>query len=191
MDTTNTPEDVMSEIRQQLVMLRETVDTLAAQNKQKDAEIERLNQMLLNMQRARFGQTSEKRSYVLGDNTEQMTLFESAPADAAEVSQDESAPQSVGTQVPVAGHTRKKKRTLEEMCASLPVEEHIVDLPDEEKLTRDGTRLICIGQEYVRTELVLERAKAKVVKHYRKVYADRELEDETGCTDIGGVPSFV
>jgi len=184
MDTTNTPEDVMSEIRQQLVMLRETVDTLAAQNKQKDAEIERLNLMLLNMQRARFGQTSEKRSYVLGDNTEQMTLFESAPADAAEVSQDESAPQSVGTQVPVAGHTRKKKRTLEEMCASLAVEEYIVDLPDEEKLTRDGTRLICIGQEYVRTELVLERAKAKVVKHYRKVYADRELEDETGCTDI-------
>mgnify|MGYP004608715135 CR=1 FL=1 len=68
---------------------------------------------------------------------------------------------------------------LEELCASLPVEERIVDLPDDEKVNANGHALTCIGQEYIRTELVLERAKAKGVKHYRKGYADRELEQET------------
>ena len=36
----------------------------------------------------------------------------------------------------------------------------------------------------IHTELVLERAKAKVVKHYRKVYADRELEQETRYAEM-------
>jgi transposase len=184
MDKANIPEGILSDIQQQLAMLRDTVDTLTVQNQRKDEEIERLNQMLLNMQRARFGQTSEKRTYVLGDGTEQLTLFESAETGASGMPQVEDASQGDPAQVPVAGHCRKKKRTLEELCASLPVEECIVDLPEEEKQTQDGKPLICIGQEYVRTELVVERAKAKVVKHYRKVYADREQEDVTGCTEI-------
>lgn len=84
----------------------------------------------------------------------------------------------------VSGHSRKKKRTLEELCATLPVEERIVDLPDEEKANANGQALVYIGQEYIRTELVLERAKAKVVKHYRKVYADRQFEQETGYSEV-------
>ena len=59
-----------------------------------------------------------------------------------------------------------------------------MDLPDEEKANANGQALVCIGQEYIRTELVLERAKAKVVKHYRKVYADRQLEQETGYSEV-------
>ena len=60
----------------------------------------------------------------------------------------------------------------------------IVDLPDEEKTNANGQALVYIGQEYIRTELVLERAKAKGVKHYRKVYADRQLEQETGYSEV-------
>jgi transposase len=175
--------DALHEIQQQLAQLHNTVASLTRQNKEKDAEIARLHQILLNMQRSRFGQTSEKRSYILDDHTEQLTIFDQSGMDAAGAPHAEATPQT-GTQVPVTSHTRKKKRTLEELCASLPVQEHIVDLPEEEKQTEDGRQLVCIGQEYVRTELVLERAKAKVVKHYRKVYADREQENETGCTDI-------
>lgn len=176
-------EDALQEIQQQLAQLHNTVVSLTRQNEQKDEEIERLNQILLNMQRARFGQTSEKQAYVLGNNAEQLTIFDPPSANTAYEAQAEPAPPA-DTQVPVTGHTRKKKRTLEELCATLPVEENIVDLPEAEKQTPSGQQLVCIGQEYVRTELVLERAKAKVVKHYRKVYADREAENETGCTDI-------
>lgn len=168
------PEETLAEIRHAIAMLQDTVA-------KKDREIEKLQQMLLNMQRARFGQSSEKRSYVLSDGPQQMSLFDSPETP---VCREERPPQTDSDQVNIAGHARKKKRTLEELCASLPVEDHIVDLPEEEKCGADGNPLVCIGQEYVRTELVMERAKAKVVKHFRKVYADREAESETGFATI-------
>ena len=173
---------ILAEIRQQNAMLQRTIDTLKEQSRQKDEEIERLRQIIPNLQRAQFGQRSEKRTYVLDDGTQQLSLF-----DTPEKSEETPAPelpQNPERETQVSGHSRKKKRTLEELCASLPVEERIVDLPDDEKANANGHALVCIGQEYIRTELVLERAKAKVVKHYRKVYADRELEQETGYSEV-------
>ena len=173
---------VLAEIRQQNAMLQRTIDTLKEQSRQKDEEIERLRQIILNLQRAQFGQRSEKRTYVLDDGTQQLSLF-----DTPEKSEETSAPelpQNPERETPVSGHSRKKKRTLEELCASLPVEERIVDLSDDEKVNANGHALVCIGQEYVRTEFVLERSKAKVVKHYRKVYANRGLEQETGYAEV-------
>ena len=170
---------VLEELRQQNVMLQSTMDTLRKQSRQKDEEIERLQQIILNLQRAQFGQRSEKQRYVLDDGTQQLSLFDMQ----TETPAPEPSPHSE-KEIHVSGHSRKKKRTLEELCATLPVEERIVDLPDDEKVNANGHALACIGQEYIRTELVLERAKAKVVKHYRKVYADHELEQETGYSEV-------
>ena len=50
---------VLEELRQQNVMLQSTMDTLRKQSRQKDEEIERLQQIILNLQRAQFGQRSE------------------------------------------------------------------------------------------------------------------------------------
>ena len=173
---------ILAEIRQQNAMLQSTIDTLREQSREKDEEIERLRQIILNLQRAQFGQRSEKRTYVLDDGNQQLSLFDT-PEKPEEIPTLEPL-QNPEKEICVSGHNRKKKRTLEELCASLPVEERIVDLPDDEKVNANGHALVCIGQEYVRTELVLERAKAKVVKHYRKVYADRELEQETGYSEV-------
>ena len=174
--------EILLTIQRQLTMLQSTIDSLRAQSRQKDEEIERLRQIILNLQRSQFGQRSEKRTYVLDDGNQQLSLF-----DTPEKSEEKSNPepsQNPEKEICVSGHSRKKKRTLEELCATLPVEERIVDLPDEEKANANGQALVCIGQEYIRTELVLERAKAKVVKHYRKVYADRQLEQETGYSEV-------
>lgn len=173
---------VLEELRQQLAMLQSTMNTLRKQSRQKDEEIERLQQIILNLQRAQFGQRSEKQRYVLDDGTQQLSLFD-MQTETEETPAPELSPHSE-KEIHVSGHSRKKKRTLEELCATLPVEERIVDLPDNEKVNANGHALACIGQEYIRTELVLERAKAKVVKHYRKVYADRELEQETGYAEV-------
>lgn len=173
---------ILEELRQQNAMLQSAMNTLREQSRQKDEEIERLRQIILNLQRAQFGQHSEKRTYVLDDGNQQLSLF-----DTPEKSEEKSNPepsQNPEKEICVSGHSRKKKRTLEELCATLPVEERIVDLPDNEKVNPNGHALTCIGQEYIRTELVLERAKAKVVKHYRKVYADRQLEQETGYSEV-------
>ena len=173
---------ILEELRQQNAMLQSAMNTLREQSRQKDEEIERLRQIILNLQRAQFGQRGEKRTYVLDDGNQQLSLF-----DTPEKSEEKSNPepsQNPEKEICVSGHSRKKKRTLEELCATLPVEERIVDLPDNEKVNPNGHALTCIGQEYIRTELVLERAKAKVVKHYRKVYADRQLEQETGYSEV-------
>ena len=174
--------EILLTIQRQLTMMQSTIDSLREQSRQKDEEIERLRQIILNLQRTQFGQRSEKRTYVLDDGNQQLSLF-----DTPEKSEEKSNPepsQNPEKEICVSGHSRKKKRTLEELCATLPVEERIVDLPDEEKANANGQALVCIGQEYIRTELVLERAKAKVVKHYRKVYADRQLEQETGYSEV-------
>ena len=158
---------ILAEIRQQNAMLQSTIDTLREQSRQKDEEIERLRQIILNLQRAQFGQRSEKRTYVLDDGNQQLSLFDTL--DKSEEIPTPEPSQNPEKEIRISGHSRKKKRTLEELCASLPVEERIVDLPDDEKVNVNGHALVCIGQEYIRTELVLERAKAKVVRHYRKV----------------------
>ena len=172
----------LQEVLAQLTATRKMNEQLTEQLRKKDAEIERLNQILLNMQRARFGQSSEKRAYVLDDGTQQLSMFEILPEEA----QPQAVPEEkeIPRETVVTAHTRKKKRTLEEFCANLPVEEYVSELPEEERISPDGHPLLCIGKEYVRTELVMERAKAKVVKHYRSVYADPIHEQETGFAYI-------
>lgn len=46
---------ILAEIRQQNAMLQRTIDTLREQSRQKDEEIERLRQIILNLQRSQFG----------------------------------------------------------------------------------------------------------------------------------------
>ena len=197
----------LESLQQQLSMLQKTLERLteqnremAEQNRQKDERIEELTQMLLNMQRARFGQRSEKSVYVLDDGTRQLSIFDPPQGESTKVATENADNQSqepplTGVaagedasgetgEIVVSGHKRKKKRTLEELCANLPVEEHVVDIPEAEQVSETGSPLVCIGREYIRTELVMERAKLKVVKHYRKVYANREWEMEYGDADL-------
>lgn len=193
----------LESLQLQLSMLQKTLERLteqnrklAEQNRQKDERIEELMQMLLNMQRARFGQRSEKSVYVLDDGSRQLSIFDSPQGESAdavtentdiravessltEADAGEKSGEATG-EIVVSGHKRRKKRTLEELCANLPVEEHVVDIPESEQVSDTGFPLVCIGREYIRTELVMERAKLKVVRHYRKVYANREWEMEYG-----------
>ena len=194
----------LESLQEQLSMLQKTLERLTEQNRemteqnrQKDERIEELTQMLLNMQRARFGQRSEKSVYVLDDGTRQLSIFD-PPQDDTALSAENTDIQAMEPDFPedaldeneatgeitVSGHKRRKKRTLEELCANLPVEEQVVDIPEAERVSDTGSPLVCIGREYIRTELVMERAKLKVVKHYRKVYANREWEMEYGDADL-------
>lgn len=158
-----------------------------SQLSQKDQRIEELTQMLRNLQRAHFGQHSEKNVYVLGDGARQLSIFDmegdsSAAQDVSAISK--IADEEETGEIAVSAHGRKRKRTLDELFAQLPVEEVVMELPEEERTGADGKALVCIGREFVRRELVMERAKLKAVKIYRKVYADRALEMETGETVV-------
>ena len=184
------PEVILETLQEQLAMLQQSVNKQAEQLqqqaeqiRQRDERISELEQMLLNAQRARFGQQSEKSKYVLDDGSEQLSMFENDEQPKPEaVNQDES-PEDTG-EIEVAAHTRKRRRTHEELFGDLPVEEVTEDLPEEEKVNANGVPLVRVGREYIRTELEVERAKAKVVKHYRYIYKDAEFAEEYGDTPI-------
>lgn len=158
----------------QIATLQATVDRLTAL-------LEEKNQIILNQNRARFGQSSEKRTYVLNDG--QLSMFEQA-GDGITEKVPEDAPPTEKKDVSVAAHTRKPKRTMEEFAANLPEEPVILDLPDAQKYTQDGRPLKYIGTDLVRSELVREPARVYVKKYYSKTYADPIAEALTGYADI-------
>ena len=158
--------------------MQATVDRLTAQLKEKE-------QIILNLNRARFGQSSEKRSYVLSDG--QTSLFDIAGDGIREKSPGKDTA-AVKKEVTVTAHTRKPKRTMKEFAANLPEESVVLDLPEEEKYTPDGRPLKCIGEDLVRTELIREPARAFVRNTYCKAYADPEAEEKTGHADIRRPP---
>ena len=71
----------------ELASLRETVQTLTAEIARLQQKLERMNELFLNAQRARFGQSSEKQEYVMRGG-QQLGLF-----NEAEVEQDHKAPE--------------------------------------------------------------------------------------------------
>ena len=172
-DQVTMPRETYDGLMQQLSTLQATVDRLTALLEEKE-------QIIRNQNRARFGQSSEKRTYLLCDG--QLSLFEQAGDGITEKSPDEA--NSKQKAVSVTAHTRKPKRTMEELCANIPEEEVLVDLPEQEKFTADGRPLKCIGTDDVRTELVREPSRVYKRVYRCRVYADPRAEEETGKADI-------
>ena len=168
------PRAAFDALVQQIATLQATIERLTA-------IIEEKNEIIRNMNRARFGQSSEKRAYLLSNG--QLSMFEQAGGGIREKA-SEDAPGKEKEAVTVAAHTRKAKRTLEELTANLPEEPVIYDLPDAEKYTEDGRPLKCIGTDLVRSELVREPARVYVKKYYCRTYADPAVEAQTGSADI-------
>lgn len=168
------PKAVVDVLVQQIAALQATVERLTA-------VIEEKNQIIRNQNRARFGQSSEKRTYVLSEG--QMSLFDVAGDGNTKKETSEGA-SSEKKGVRVAAHTRKAKRTMEELCADLEVEYVDTDLPEESKVTEDGRELKYIGTDVVRTELVREPARIYKRVYRCKVYADPKSEKETGYAKI-------
>jgi hypothetical protein len=117
------PKATLDALTQQISTLQATVDRLTAL-------LEEKNQIILNQNRARFGQSSEKRSYVLSDG--QLSLFDQA-GDGITEKVPEEVTAAAKEDVRVAGHTRRPKRTMEELAANLPEEPVILDLPEAQK----------------------------------------------------------
>lgn len=141
-----------------------------------EAQVDRLTELLRLAQKARFGSSSEKAKYTLSEGIEQISLF-----NEAEVYADERAPEPVI----VKQHKRKPKRTKEELAKDLPVEEIIIDIPEDQRACN-----ICegeihpIGKELVRRELSIIPAQAYVTETYRINYACDDCEKESDQANI-------
>ena len=87
-------------------------------------KLEHMNEILLNMQRARFGQSSEKQKYVSPD---QLSVF-----NEAELEQDPKAPEPDEKTIIVPEHKRKPKKPLEDRIKELPSEDVFLDIHGKE-----------------------------------------------------------
>ena len=99
------------------LQLREENTVLKQENEELRRKLERMNELLLKAQRAQFGQSSEKRSYVMPN---QLGMFNEAEAE-----QDHKAPEPTEETLTVKEHQRKRKpkRTIDELTEGLPVKE--------------------------------------------------------------------
>lgn len=141
-------------------------------------KLDRMNEILLNSQRARFGQSSEKRSYVLHED--QTTLF-----NEAEVEQNVKATEPTEETLMVAAHARKKKRTFDELTSELPVEEVVIELPDDElHCDKCGGTFTLIGKKFVSQQLIIIPKQYKLVKYFSCTYACKQCENDTGFAHI-------
>ena len=167
------------------VRIRELEEKLV----EKDAEItrlrqklERMNEILLNADRARFGQSSEKKTYVLNDGSEQLQLF-----DEAEAEQNVKAPEPTvdDVQVEVAAHKRAKKRTIDEKYEGLPVKQVILTMPEDKlKCEQCGGKYVLIGKKVVRREMILIPQQEYIVEYVTCTYACHDCENKTGYANI-------
>ena len=96
----------------EVAVLESTIQSQQSQIQAQQAEIEELkrklehmNEVFANAQRARFGQSSEKASYVMAED--QLSLF-----NEAEKCQDHKAEEPTEETFSVKAHTRKKRRPL-------------------------------------------------------------------------------
>ena len=151
---------------------------LQEENAELKRKLEHMNEVFLNAQRARFGQSSEKSTYVLG--RDQMSLF-----NEAETEQDPKAEEPTEETFMVAAHKRRKKKTLEEKIAELPVEKIILDLPEDQRTcSKCGGSLRMIGKKMVRREMIMIPQSVRILEYYTCTYACDRCEKETGCASI-------
>lgn len=170
-----------TQLQEQTTQLQEQTKTVETQK----VRIEQLMGMLAKMQKSIYGQSSEKRKYVLGEDDNQISLF-----NEAEVEAKGHAPEP--TKVSVSGHVRKAKRTKEELAADVPVVEILCEL-DTEKLACEecGGNMRALGKEVAREELEIIPAQVRLLRYIRCSYVCKNCEKETGEATIVKAPTPV
>jgi transposase len=141
--------------------------------------INNLMDILAKSQKAMFGRSSEKSKYVLGEDSNQISLFNEAELETNSNSEEPTA------ETIVKAYSRKPKRTKEELAETLPVVEIICDLPETlQKCDICKGELRYLGKEYVRDEIEMIPASVRILRYVRYNYVCKECEKETGDANI-------
>lgn len=172
-----TPEQIdeyISKLEKQQAELKQTIEA-------QEIRINNLMDILAKSQKAMFGRSSEKSKYVLGEDSNQisMALFNEAEMEANSKAEEPTV------ETMVKSHARKPKRTKEELAESLPVVEVICDLPEHQhKCNICNGELRYLGKEHVRDELEIIPAQVRVLRYVRYNYVCKDCEKETGDANI-------
>jgi len=166
-------------LEKQAARAEELSQTVEAQR----MSIDQLMDILARSQKAMYGRSSEKSRYVLGEESNQLSLFNEAELEANHKAEEPTA------ETVVSVHTRKAKRTKEELAESVTVVELICDLPElQQTCNICNSKLRYLGKEHVRDELEIIPAQVRVLRYIRYNYVCKECEKETGDANIVKAP---
>ena len=144
-------------------------------------KLEHMNEVFANAQRARFGQSSEQKNYVLGKD--QLSLF-----NETEEASDHKAEEPTPDTILIAAHERKKKRSQAEMLNHLPEEEVLLEVPEEQLVcSKCGGKMKPIGKKFLRHEMQIIPKQIKLLAYYAVTYACDSCEKDTGFAHIVSV----
>lgn len=154
-------KDLISQLNMTIKTLNETIAKQQAENDNLKAEMAWLKQKL-------FGSSSERRK---DEFPGQMSMFDSEEEKPLELIEPEV--------VELPKKTRKKKPTLKEQFANIPTRQVMVDtLSDEDKLCSVcGTRMVPIGTEVIRSEIIYTRPKIERIEYIATTYGCPECKD--------------
>ncbi len=176
---TSESDNIIAEFKLRLKQLETLVNTLQSENKSLRDELDRKDEIIINLQRTRFGQSSEKQKYVSPD---QLSLF-----NEAELEQDPKVHEFEEETITVPEHKRRKKRTNEDTFKNLPAEDVIIDISEEEKYcNRCGNKLRQMGKKFLRTEVVVQPKVIKRINYYTYTYTCDSCENNGSVSVIVG-----
>lgn len=148
---------------------------------EKDNQINSLTELLRIYRYRQFGNKSEKIS------PDQLSLF-----NEADLPKKPDLIEKADEEIHVASHTRKKSPGRKPLPESLPREQRIYDLNDEEKMCPCGETLTHIKDETCE-QLDIIPAKIVVIQHVKKKYACKSCEEtiKTAKMPIQPIPRSI
>ena len=165
----------------EVAILEDTILKQKQEIEELKRKLEHMNEVFANAQRARFGQSSEQKNYVLGKD--QISLF-----NEAEDCQDHKAEEPNPDTIVIAAHERKKKRSQAEMLNHLPEEEVLLELPEEQLICgKCGGKMKPIGKKFLRHEMQIIPKQVKLLAYYTVTYVCDGCEKDTGFAHIASV----
>ena len=143
--------------------LQQKEEEAARIQKERDLEIKLLREQIEYFKKQKFGPKSEKTSVITGQLV-MPEVLERGQFDEAE----ESAEEDVLPEITTKKKTRKGY-SREKVLASLPTEERIYGLSEDDKVCSvDGSKLSYVGKKYLRAEIEYIPATVKVIHVYKE-----------------------
>lgn len=154
--------------------LIETIIKLESEAKRKQEQYEklqkenlRLSENFEKLRRMLFGQSREKSRFI--EDADQLS-FMARIINEAEVFAKDAGKEEI-SEIQVPGHTRKPKRTREELLASLPAVEVLLDTEEEDRICDAcGSSTRYLGKEHVRDEIEIIPQRMYIKRYVRASY---------------------
>lgn len=168
--------------------LRKAIEEHHASDEKKDQIISNLQAEISYLKAKLFGASSEKRRKE--DLPGQMSLFD-------ELMEEEPAKEIEPEYIEIKAHERKRKKKpdLNEQFRDIPVRQEFVDTLTEEQKTCSicGTKMVEIGHELIRSEVIFTLAKLERVEYIATTYGCpkcKETEEPQFVKD-NGIPALL